>query len=114
MCMSMIKGITVTLHTHAKTGDDDFGQPIFSDTTTTVDNVLVGQASSEAIANDMTIYGKRLAYTLAIPKGDTHTWTDTEVEFFGEKFRTYGDVIQGIEANIPLSWNKQIKVERYE
>ncbi len=36
------------------------------------------------------------------------------VEFFGRKFRTYGAVTEGIEALIPLSWNRKVKVERYE
>ena len=35
------------------------------------------------------------------------------VEFFGQRFRTYGDVTEGIEAMIPLQWNKKVKVERY-
>ena len=35
------------------------------------------------------------------------------VEFWGQKFRTYGDVVQGIENLIPLCWNKKVKVEKY-
>ena len=35
------------------------------------------------------------------------------LEFFGQKFRSYGAVTQGIEALIPLYWNKKVKVERY-
>ena len=62
----------------------------------------------------MQLYGKRLPYTLALPKGDTHDWDNVAVGFFGQKFRTYGDVVQGIEAMLPLCWNKQVKVERYE
>ena len=62
----------------------------------------------------MNISGKRIAYTLAVPKGDTHDWTDTEVEFFGMKFKTVGIPTQGIEENIPLLWNKKVQVERYE
>lgn len=112
--MAMINGITVILHEFAQTGEDDFGQPIFNDIEVSVDNVLVGQPSTDDIVNSMNIYGKRLAYSLAIPKGDTHNWKDAEVEFFGERFRTYGDITQGIESNIPLSWNKIIKVEKYE
>ena len=40
-------------------------------------------------------------------------WHDVTVEFFGQRFRTYGDVTEGIEAMIPLQWNKKVKVERY-
>ena len=63
--------------------------------------------------NELQLYGKRLAYTLALPKGDAHDWHDVTVEFFGQRFRTYGDVTEGIEAMIPLQWNKKVKVERY-
>ena len=50
---------------------------------------------------------------MAIPKGDAHDWEDTVVEFFGEKWRTFGFQVEGIEDMIPLYWNKTIKVERY-
>ena len=66
------------------------------------------------IVNDLQLYGRRLAYTLALPKGDAHDWHNVTVEFFGQKFHTYGDVAQGIENLIPLCWNKKVTVERYE
>ena len=108
-----MRGITVTLHQKTQSSTDAFGAPIYTDTTETVDNVLVGEPSSEQIVQDLNLYGKHLAYVLAIPKGDTHTWTDTEVEFFGQTFKTYGEPTQGIDALIPLSWNTKVKVERY-
>ena len=67
----------------------------------------------EDIVNDLQLYGRRLAYTLALPKGDANDWHNVTVEFFGQKFRTYGDVVQGIENLIPLCWNKKVKVEKY-
>lgn len=108
-----MKGITITLYEKTQTGTDDFNAPIFTETATTVDNVLIGEPSTDDIVNDVQLYGKRLAYTLAIPKGDTHEWRDRTVEFFGERFRTYGEPTQGIDHLIPLSWNKKVKVERY-
>lgn len=110
----MIKGIRVKLHTRVENGADAFNRPTYTDSTVYVDNVLVGEPSTSEIIENKDLYGKRLAYTLAIPKGDTNEWENTTVEFFGEKFRTFGDVIQGIEENIPLSWNKKIMVERFE
>ena len=65
------------------------------------------------LVNELQLYGKRLAYTLALPKGDAHDWYDVTVEFFGQRFRTYGDMTEGIEAMIPLRWNRKVKVERY-
>jgi hypothetical protein len=104
----------VTLYERAQTGVDGFNRPIYIETPVVVENVLVGEPSTDDITNDLTMYGKHLAYTLAIPKGDAHDWADVHVEFWGERFRTYGAPTQGIEDNIPLGWNKKVKVERYE
>lgn len=109
----MIKGITIMLHVKVQTGEDPFGSPIYEDATEDVADVLIGEPDAQAVANELQLNGKRLAYTLAIPKGDTHDWDNTEVEFFEERFRTYG-ATQGIEDMIPLRWNKKVKVERYE
>jgi hypothetical protein len=109
-----MRGITVTLHNRVQTGTDAFNRPIYEESTTTVDNVLIGEPNTEDIVNEMNLSGKRLAYTLAIPKGDDHEWKDAVVEFFGERFRTFGAPTQGIDHLIPLRWNMKVKVERYE
>ncbi len=109
-----MRGITVTLHNRVQNGTDAFNRPIYEESTTTVDNVLIGEPSTEDIVNEMNLSGKRLAYTLAIPKGDDHEWKDAVVEFFGERFRTFGAPTQGIDHLIPLQWNMKVKVERYE
>lgn len=109
-----IQGITVLLTVKTQAGTDDFNKPIYTETTEEVSNVLIGEPKTEDIINDIQLYGKRLAYTLAIPKGDTHNWVDTKVQFFGQTFRTYGEPTQGIDKLIPLSWNKKVKVELYE
>lgn len=108
-----MRGVTVYLHVKTESGTDAFGAPIYVDEVIPVDNVLIGEPSSDQALQDLNLYGKRLAYVLAIPKGDDNVWTDTEVEFFGETFRTYGEPTQGIEDLIPLSWNKKVRVERY-
>ena len=109
----MIRGIDITLYEKTQTGKDAFGAPVYDETPVTVHNVLVGEPAAEDLVNELQLYGKRLAYTLALPKGDEHDWHDVTVEFFGCKYRTYGDVTQGIEDMIPLAWNKKVKVERY-
>ena len=109
----MIHGITVRLYERKQTGTDAFSAPIYEETPVDVPNVLVGEPTTDDIVNDLQLYGKRIAYTLGIPKGDTHDWDNVTVEFFGQKFRTYGSVTQGIEDLIPLAWNKKVKVERY-
>ena len=108
-----MRGVTVYLHVKTESGTDAFGAPIYVDEVIPVDNVLIGEPSLDQAIQELNLYGKRLAYVLAIPKGDDNVWTDTEVEFFGETVRTYGEPTQGIEHLIPLSWNKKVKVERY-
>lgn len=112
--MAMIKGITVKLYEKTKTGMDDFGHPVFQELSVLVENVLVAPVSSESITGEQDLQGKREAYTLAIPKGDTHDWKNRKVEFFGRTFQTVNVPEEGIEDLIPLSWNKKVRVERYE
>ena len=112
--MSVIKGIDIVLYDKIQNGVDDFNKEIWEEKPIIVKNVLIGEPSTNDITNEINLTGKRIAYTLAIPKGDTHIWEDRIVEFYDEKFRTIGFVTQGIEANIPLDWNKKVKVERYE
>lgn len=109
-----LHGITVKLHEKKEVGKDELNRPVYEDTTVNVDNVLVGEPNDQDIAAVDNITGRKVAYALGIPKGDTHNWIDTEVEFFGEKFRTVGIPVQGIEDMIPLAWNKRVRVERYE
>lgn len=108
------KAVSVVLTEYEKTGVDAFNRDILTPTTTTVDKVLIGEPSSDDVINEMNLSGHKIAYTLAIPKTDTHSWIDADVTFFGETFRTIGVPTQGIDALIPLEWNKKVKVERYE
>ena len=107
-------GVPIILYDKVQTGVDPLNHPIYAEKPVTVENVLIGEPSTEDVINDLQLYGKRLAYTLGIPKGDAHVWTDRMVEFFGQKFRTYGKPTQGIDHLIPLDWNKKVKVEEYE
>lgn len=109
----MLHGITVTLYEKTPAGADAFGAPVYTETPVEVKNVLVGEPSADDIVGELQLYGKRIAYTLGIPKGDAHSWDDVTVEFFGRKFRTYGGVVEGIDDLIPLAWNRKVKVERY-
>ena len=110
---SRIKGITVTLIEKTKIGQDPFGAPIYQENFLPISNVLIGEPDTQAITDELNLTGKKIAYVLAIPKEDEHEWEDTFVEFFGERFRTIGKTMQGIEENIKLPWTKKVKVERY-
>lgn len=109
-----INGITVQLYEQTLTGTDAFNRPIYTETAVDVDDVLIGEPSSQDVVDELNLSGRMLAYTLAIPKGDTHTWEGKKVGFFGDVFQVIGKPTQGIESNIPLRWNKKVKVERYE
>lgn len=112
----MIKGITIQLVVLTQDGKDPFGEPIYKKSTIDVNNVLVGEPSTDDITASLELYGKRVAYTLALPKGDNNNWIDAEVILpspFNGRFKTIGIPTAGIEANIPLGWNKKVKLERY-
>ena len=112
--IDVLQGITIKLYNRVQTGVDAINRPIYGEVSTDDDDVLIGEPTTEEVVNELNLSGKRLAYTLAIPKGDDHDWKDAVVEFFGERFRTFGAPTQGIEAMIPLRWNAKVKVERYE
>lgn len=109
-----IHGIPIELAVKVQTGIDSYNRPVYDITWVTVDNVLIGQPTTEEITDELNLSGKRLDYLLGIPKGDTHDWEDTQVRFFGQTYETIGAPTQGIESMIPLSWNKKVKVMRYE
>lgn len=112
--MGLIKGITVTLHIKTRSGTDDFNRDKFTDTTVNVNNVLVGQPSTQEILDTTNLYGRKAQYILGIPKSDTHVWENTCVEFFGKKWRTFGMPIKGIEENVPGDWNQKVWVDKYD
>lgn len=111
----MIKGVTVQLIQKTQTGVDPFNAPVYEEEMVDVENVLVGEPTSDEITNTVNLVGKKVAYVLGIPKGDTHIWTDTEVMLpapFAGRYRTIGFPTTGIEENIPLEWNMKVQVER--
>ena len=68
----MLRGIDVVLYEKHQTGEDAFHAPVYEETPVTVHNVLVGAPDTAAIVNELTLTGRRLASTLALPKGDAH------------------------------------------
>lgn len=112
----MITGIKIQLAVKAQTGTDEFNRPVYSKVYEDVENVLVGQPTSQEAIDTLNLTGRKVVYTLAIPKGDTHVWEESEVILptpFAGTYRVIGIPTAGIEANIPLSWNMKAQVERY-
>ena len=113
----MIHGVTIQLGVTVETDVNDFGETVKTVGYTDVDDVLIGQPSADELVSSVELTGNRTVYVLGIPKGDMHEWKDTTVilpEPFGGTYRTVGEPTVGIEANIPLRWNKKVRVERIE
>jgi hypothetical protein len=110
----MIKGIDVVLYEKTKVGVDAFNAPVYADKPVMVKDVLVCPSTSQEILDSTNLYGKKAVYTLAIPKGDNHDWSDATISFFGKKWKSFGIPSEGISEMIPLRWNKKVMVERYE
>lgn len=111
-----IQGISIQVMQKTITGYDWANQPIYSDEWVSVDNVLVGEPTTDDITQALDLFNKRIAYVMAIPKGDTHEWVNTKVrlpEPFAGEYQTVGIPTAGIEENIPLQWNKKVKIEAY-
>ena len=110
----MLRTITVRLYSNVAAGSDPFGDPVSTETYEDISGVLVYPVGADAIISDLQLYGKRTAYEICIPKGDAHNWEDKVVGFFGKRFRVFTPEIEYIDANVPLKWNKKVKVERIE
>lgn len=109
--------VTVSLEKRTQSGTDAFNEPEYTVETVSVSGVLVGEPSTEDITNAYAMHGARVTYRLAIPKGDENDWDNTYVTLpspFSGRYRTVGIATSGIEANIPLRWNKKVLLERYE
>ena len=111
-------GITVKLYTLTEGDPDPFGASTYTETPVEVQDVLVGEPTSDEVITATTLYGKQIRYMLGIPKGDTHDWVNKKVEWtdkYGRTHtvRTFGFPITGIEENIPLRWHMKVRCEEY-
>lgn len=115
-----MRGVTVTLYERTETGRvDPFGAPIWDETPVDVENVLIGEPSSDDITTATDLYGKRIRWTLGIPKGDAHEWRDSRIDWtdaYGttHRMRSFGFPATGIEALVPTRWHKKVMVEEIE
>ena len=107
-----MKGITVTLYDEIETGTNSFGEPVYEKTAIEVDNVLVAPASPQEVLDSDNLYGKKVEYTLGIPKEDTHNWQDRTIEFWGENWESFGIPTKGIDSLVPTKWNMKVMVMR--
>lgn len=109
-----IKGERVGLHVRRQTGEDPFKRPIYTDEIVQIDNVVIAPSGSSDTVTETNITGMRERCTLYIPKNDAHEWENTQVEFWGRRWRTVGRPKTYQQALVPLAWNKVVEVERHE
>lgn len=115
----MIKTITVKLY-EKNNEDQRYTDPFNTSATNEyadgvdVSGVLVSPVSAEDVINELNLSGKRISYTLCIPKGDKHIWTGAKVDFFAHSWKVVGMPQEWIEENVPLKWNKKVQVEYIE
>lgn len=113
-----MRGLTVTLYDKQQTGTDPFGAAIYTETEIQVDNVLIGEPTTDDITTSTALYGKHIHYILGIPKGDTNDWIDKKVSWtdaYGilHVCQTFGFPVTGVEANIPGPWHMKVRCEQY-
>lgn len=112
----MLKGVTIILVNKIKTGVDSLNHDVYENQEIYVPDVLIGEPTESEVIETTNLYGKKVAYTLGIPKTDTNVWEDKEVILpapFTGRYRTIGYSTVGIPEMIPLRWNRKVKVERY-
>lgn len=112
--MDKIKGVPVTLFAEEKTGTDEDGNDVYTEVPVVVEDVLIGEPTTDDITDSTNLYGKRVVYVLGIPKTDTNDWTNKKIEIFGELYRSFGFPMRGIDSNIPGHRSTKVRVERYE
>ena len=110
---SLIKGKTIILYDRIQVGVDAFNHPVYQETPVSVENVLITPVDTKDITGDYQRHGKRQVYELSIPKKNTNVWENREVEFYGKRWQTIGFPQDLIEENVPLDWNRKVRVERY-
>lgn len=113
----MIRGTTVTLYERTQTGTDAYGSPVYTETPTAVDDVLVGEPESGVVPDLLEPRGVRTSYTIALRKGDAHAWEGCRVDLpepFGGSYYVSGGPTAGIPANVPTRWNAKVRVTRWD
>lgn len=112
----MIRGVPVLVRKRDRYDYDAIGEPVKRENETKIiENVLIAPASANEITDGLQLHGKKIVYTLGIPKGaDINDWIDSLVEFWGAEWEVVGIPTQGIDELVPTDWNMKVQVARYE
>lgn len=110
----MIKGKTIILLNKVQKGVDAFNRPIYDEEAIEVENCLYMPASITDRVETLNLTGRRVEYTVSVPKGDDHNWENQVIIINGRKYKVFTPVEETIDELTPLRWNKKFKVEAYE
>lgn len=110
----LIKGEMIYLLDKKEIGKDEFNRPIYSFNKIPVDNVLYMPTSATEQIEQLNLTGRKIEYTVSIPKGDNHSWENQIIIIKGRRYRVCTSVEETIDHLTPLAWNKKFRVEAYE
>lgn len=107
----MICGETVFVISKDHSRVDEFGEPIMTETSTMVDDVLVAPAATLDVDGSIRPDGKKVAYRLHFPKTFFEDLTGCDVMVRGERFAVIGTPRPLTLANTPTQWWMPVDVE---
>lgn len=108
----MIRGTSVMVTKRTVASRDDMGEPVFSTTTTTVDNVLWHEASTDEMDESNRMFGVTCDLSLDFPKSFTDSLEGCLVTVGGVEYRVLGDPKGYMPENTPTPWCRKVMAVR--
>lgn len=105
-------GETVVVVTRTETGRGPGNTPVWAESETTVDNVLVVPGPRADVLEPNRPMGVDVVFTLHFPKTVTGSLRGCRVRVRGETFHVVGDPRAYQDNLTPGEWNRPVEVER--
>lgn len=103
---------TVTVHTPGAVGEDEFGEPVYADTDTQVEGVLVRQLDGQELDRAERPDGMQVKCVLAFPSGfDLSLLENATVTMRGDSRPLHVMTIVSVPQS-PLPWASRVEVGR--
>ena len=110
--MGLLAGESVVVITRTETGRDRGNSPIWSESETVVDDVLVEPRDGGDVVESNRPDGTEVAYLLHFPKTHTASLRGCRVRVRGRELHVVGDP-DGYQPELtPGPWNRQVRVGR--
>ena len=110
----MISGETVTVYTRQLAGVDGFNNNTYSFAEETLNNVIVAPGEPQNETDDSRPDGKRVEYTIYLPKEYTGDLTGGKATVRGRTLNVIGIPKVYTDDNVPMQWNMVVKLEDIE